>query len=271
MQCANNLKQIGLATHAYLESARRLPPGGVNPFRQTWYHAILPYIEQTALYTVWDPTQDYYNGNNDTIATTSVATMRCPSDTNVPFFRGNYACNAGNVGVSGSTSWDVTVLPSRSLGSNTISNGGQPFIISIENGKFQYVDIAQVSDGLSNTLAFAECLQGTQGTLATYHQDIRGGVFHAAFCWFTTWLAPNTTDPDVNPDSHYCCVSVSGAPCLSAEERRRTCAMAARSRHPGGVNACLLDGSIRFVADSIQWTTWQALGTTQGNEMVGDF
>ena len=207
MQCSNNLKQIGLATHGYLASAGRLPPGGRNPFGETWYHAILPYIDQMALSNLWDPNYLYSQGNNAIVSVTPVTTMRCPSDTNALFptttekasWRGNYACNAGNVGVAGSSSWSLTVLPVRTLGSNTISNGGQPFIISIDNGKFQYVDIAQVRDGLSNTLAFSECLQGTQGTLTTNQQDIRGSVFHAAFCWFTTWLAPNTTDYDVNP------------------------------------------------------------------------
>ena len=43
---------------------------------------------------------------------------------------------------------------------------------------------------------------------------------------------------------------------------------AARSRHPGGVNAGLCDGSIRFVTDTIALATWQALGTTEGGEAV---
>jgi prepilin-type processing-associated H-X9-DG protein len=45
----------------------------------------------------------------------------------------------------------------------------------------------------------------------------------------------------------------------------------ARSRHTGGVNVALCDGTARFVNDSIAWATWQALGTSRGNEVVGDF
>jgi prepilin-type N-terminal cleavage/methylation domain-containing protein/prepilin-type processing-associated H-X9-DG protein len=276
MQCQNNLKQIGLAMQGYVASAGNLPPGGRNAHGVTWYHAILPYLDQMALYSIWDPKLLYYQGNNITIPLTRVATMFCPSDPGVPYTpgtdapRANYACNAGNVGVDGAGSWSLTVLASRTQGANTVLNGGQPFIISVDNGKFQYIDVAQVRDGLSNTLAFSECLQGTKGPVEGLW-DLRGGVWHAAFCWFTTWLAPNALDYDVNPDSGWCCVSTPNAPCLAGGSVGGPCALAARSTHPGGVNVCMLDGSTRFAANTIDWTTWQALGTSKGGEMIGNF
>jgi prepilin-type processing-associated H-X9-DG protein len=45
-------------------------------------------------------------------------------------------------------------------------------------------------------------------------------------------------------------------------------AFAARSRHPGGVNVALCDGSGRFVADAIAALTWAQLGTSQGGEAL---
>lgn len=47
--------------------------------------------------------------------------------------------------------------------------------------------------------------------------------------------------------------------------------LAARSRHPGGVNVNLLDGSVRFVSDTIEWATWQALSTSEGNETINSY
>ena len=282
MQCTNNLKQIGLAVHLYMDASKRLPAGGRNPHNETWYHDILPYIEQGALYDLWDSDIMYYQGDNIDIARTPVATVTCPSDPGAAFdtttsWRGNYACNAGNVGVEGTTSWNVTVLESRTLGSETVENGGQPFIIATwepeyhDPPPFRYVRIAEVSDGLSRTLGFAECFKGTSDASLHQYRDIRGGVFHAAFCWFTTWLLPNTPDPDVNPDSYRCCVSTASAPCLSANDVGGPRAMAARSAHPGGVNVCMLDGSARFIGDEIEWSTWQALGTTGAGDAVGEF
>ena len=46
---------------------------------------------------------------------------------------------------------------------------------------------------------------------------------------------------------------------------------AARSRHPGGVNVAFCDGSIHFISNAIQLGTWQALGTMDGGEVVGDY
>jgi prepilin-type N-terminal cleavage/methylation domain-containing protein len=59
MQCSNNLKQVGLAMHAYLNSDGMLPPGGRNPHSVTWYHAILPSLEQSSLFAGWDSRQPY--------------------------------------------------------------------------------------------------------------------------------------------------------------------------------------------------------------------
>ena len=47
--------------------------------------------------------------------------------------------------------------------------------------------------------------------------------------------------------------------------------LSARSLHAGGVNVALCDGSVRFVTNSIDWLVWQALGTSQGGEVVGNY
>ena len=281
-QCTNHVKQIGLATHNYHDTYRWLPAGGLNPHRQTWYHGLLPYLEQMALYEEWDPTTFYYVGTSQVLAERPIATARCPSDQEAPFdpsdparwsayWRGNYVCNAGNVGVEGSSSWNLAILDSRTLGSTTIRNGGAPFIIATQQGGFRYEKFSSVTDGLSNTLGYSECFQGQPGTSVggtPNTHDHRGLEYHAAFCWFTTWLAPNSEDPDVNPDSQGCCVPRRNAPCVSGTVVGGPVALAARSNHPGGVNACLLDGSVQFVTDTIDWTIWQAMGTSEGSEVV---
>ncbi|MBN2294485.1 MAG: DUF1559 domain-containing protein [Pirellulales bacterium] len=280
MQCTNNLKQICLAMHSYHDSFDLLPPGGFNPHKQTWYHAILPYMEKGTLTEDLDfSTGDgYHQGGNRIIPLSAVSEARCPSDSsNIPysyggneFFRGNYACNAGNVGASGTTSWTLRILPSRQLGSLTIKNGGQPFVISIIDD-FKQSSIRDISDGTSSTLAFSECLQGTTGVNVIGTKGVnchRGLLFHAAFCWFTTWLAPNSQSPDITPDSTNCCVPTETAPCQPAGWSGQLPALAARSKHPGGVNAGMIDGSVQWIDNDIDWEIWQAMGTSQGGEVV---
>ena len=45
----------------------------------------------------------------------------------------------------------------------------------------------------------------------------------------------------------------------------------ARSRHPGGVNGCLGDGSVRFVSETIDLTVWRSLASVCGGEVVGTY
>jgi prepilin-type processing-associated H-X9-DG protein len=47
--------------------------------------------------------------------------------------------------------------------------------------------------------------------------------------------------------------------------------MAARSRHPGGVNVVMADGSVQFFSDEVDLRTWQALASIDGNEVLGTF
>jgi prepilin-type N-terminal cleavage/methylation domain-containing protein len=78
-QCGNNLKQIGLAIHAYHDTVKRLPPtwcqgaGGA-----TWMVLILPYLEQDSLYRQWDLTRVYYHQKKTAIEG-QVPVYYCPS------------------------------------------------------------------------------------------------------------------------------------------------------------------------------------------------
>ena len=48
-------------------------------------------------------------------------------------------------------------------------------------------------------------------------------------------------------------------------------AFPARSRHVGGVQVTLADGSSRFVSENIDLVTWQNVGSIGGREVIGEF
>ena len=89
---------------------------------------------------------------------------------------------------------------------------------------------------------------------------------------FSTYLTPNSTTPDAmysgqRPDITESAGSKDKArPCV---EFGSTEYYAARSRHSGGVNAALADGSVRFYSNTISSDIWKALGSTKGGETVG--
>jgi hypothetical protein len=129
--------------------------------------------------------------------------------------------------------------------------------------------LSDITDGTSNTLMLAEVIQG-QGV------DVRAYTWWGDGGAFVTSLLPNdpsgdyvnhtycNTDPP-NPPARKC-----GVDMQTNGELVRT--FAARSRHPGGVNDSLCDGSCRFIADGIAALTWQQLGTSQGGEVIhGDY
>ena len=275
-QCVNNLKQITLATHNYHDAHGLLPPGGRAPFRQTWYHAILPYIEQGAL--EYDGGVDYHLGTNRLIPLARVPTVQCPSSQQKvvsAFQRGNYVCNIGNLGRGGTNQNNAFVLQSRPLGDTEVKYGRAPFVSASDTASFQggfvQKSLSFIYDGTSTTLAFAEVIQGTSGTSVhgnPNQTDHRGMPYHADYNWFSTWRVPNAPDPDINAGSGNTCVPTPFAPCHSAGIVGGPCDAAARSRHPGGVNASMLDGSVRFFTDNIAWAVWQALGTAQGREPI---
>jgi prepilin-type N-terminal cleavage/methylation domain-containing protein len=78
VSCANNLKQLGLAMHAYHDANDRLPPSRLDVGKATWAVLILPYIEQDNLYRQWDLSKSYYD-QNAVARQSPVKTYFCPS------------------------------------------------------------------------------------------------------------------------------------------------------------------------------------------------
>ena len=88
-----------------------------------------------------------------------------------------------------------------------------------------------------------------------------------ACSYFMTLLTPNANAPDVMAPGFCVDRPERKMPCTTGANRNK----AARSRHPAGVNVMLGDGSVRFVTNNITLATWQALGTMNGGDQIGDF
>jgi prepilin-type N-terminal cleavage/methylation domain-containing protein/prepilin-type processing-associated H-X9-DG protein len=242
---------------------------------------------------------------NSTVTTSRVATFQCPSDTvqifntaglaglGVPTLsltKGNYGVNWGNTdigqAVSGTTS---------AFSANPALHLQTPFGINASATGPNLVRIASITDGTSNTVAASEILQGAQ-------DDIRGAMWIslAGAASYMTRFTPNSyTDyvPLYLPwstagiltggyqlDTLYGASSGAGASpaaalstCDSQPVQQLGCRTlsaegadftGARSRHPGGVNAVLCDGSVRFMKNSINPLTWVGLGSMGAGEVI---
>jgi prepilin-type N-terminal cleavage/methylation domain-containing protein/prepilin-type processing-associated H-X9-DG protein len=300
-QCTNNLKQVGLAMHNYHDSQGTLPPGVKGCCWGTWLVFILPYIEGGNLFNAFNfvgndryealpiqtLTQFRYGGfTNTTVTYRRVSSYSCPSDPNAlnlpggaawPVTCNNYVVNFGNT---------ITNQPSLYAWNNTqVAFLGAPFTdmgapdADITAGKQQgsttgTVNFSGIPDGLSNTLMTSEILVG------------QGWNLHGFSWWgyapqFTGLYPPNSSQPDVMQFASYCsaagsnprgvtCVGATGA--LSSNGSLYTGGLGMnnipRSQHPGGVNTGMCDGSVRFVKNSVNIYTFQALSSAKGGEVI---
>ncbi|MCS7047434.1 MAG: DUF1559 domain-containing protein [Gemmataceae bacterium] len=105
--CQNNLKQMGIAIHAYHDANKKLPPSRIGPQHATWFVLILPYLEQSALYSKWDLSRSYYEQSVE-VKRAFVPLYVCPTRRTEPMMstlyegnphdpgtQGDYACNGG--------------------------------------------------------------------------------------------------------------------------------------------------------------------------------
>ena len=87
--------------------------------------------------------------------------------------------------------------------------------------------------------------------------------------WHTGNFAVTRYNHIMPPNSTSCAVSGAGA--LNVRMNYKGTAKTASSRHPGGVQVALVDGSVRFVANTIDINTWWALGSRNGGETLGEY
>jgi prepilin-type processing-associated H-X9-DG protein/prepilin-type N-terminal cleavage/methylation domain-containing protein len=299
-KCENNLHQLAVAMHNYQGAMRLLPDGGADHFSGNWMVSILPFIEQSALYQLYtnygtegsvaDQIPGVTTHNIANVTGKQLALCTCPSD--IPALpRGqtyskcsyhNYAVNFGNTAVGDGMDTNGTMDLETCV--NGACNGitgatVSPYVKFTYGGSpFRFKNpqkLTDIYDGTSNTLMLAEVVQG-QG------QDLRGFTWWSDAGGFVTSLLPN--DPNGDYVNHTYCSTQSPNPlamlCGSAGNAKTNSttvtgyqvvvrAFAARSRHPGGVNVALCDGSVRFVSNSISITTWQHLGTSQASDAIG--
>ncbi|WP_437191549.1 DUF1559 family PulG-like putative transporter [Planctomicrobium sp. SH527] len=286
-QCRNNLKQLGLALHNYVDTTGRLPPGGTRPngssidngsnndWGTNWVTRILPYIDQGAIYNQYDFNVEGRKGVNAALCAMPLVALQCPSDSPgqswvhpinnwAPKAKGNYAANFGL-----GNPWSGTIWRTAGLRG--------PFRAHMYYG----AQLRDVTDGLSNTVFLAEIIQGksdgdVRGTWSFspgsfvcgqsyYPDDVEDVPFIA--------LTPNgnALDNSKMDRPSYCSADNSDRNLRCLAYRANQASQTARSMHVGGVFVNLGDGSVRFINDSISVTTWGNLLSIEDGALLGEF
>lgn len=272
-QCTNNLKQIGLAIHNYHDRTNALPgaqlPRGLSSFSAITH--LLPDLEQSPLYNALNcSVVSNTDPANSTVMFTAISSFVCPSDGSNSALSQlgaptNYMADMGSWIV-----WQYADGPNTGL--------AQP------NGVFygdSHTKFADVIDGLSNTAFFSERVLA----------DGNNGMVSPIADVFFAKTQPTTINDAVSQCQALDILDLSnqfplfmGAPWINGQHvclhvtapNSRSCGfftalraiMPPSSHHPGGVNVLFGDGSVKFIKNSINVSTWRALGTRAGNEVI---
>ncbi len=296
MQCVNNLKQLGLGIHNYESINSVLPPQEVLAFTGTtvsWKSQwgvtsrIAPFLEQGPIYNSLNFTNKTTDPSNVTVVSATLKLLICPSEVQPqPFTSTSSAGVTSTFGVS-NYGWCVGdwyvyggpgAIPNRSaFGPNmsrtfaAFTDGLSQTVLGAEVKAYTqaYHDCGSVpAPGPSSPTAFPDvptvlatvAASGSCPSASGHTHWCNGNSFYDGL---TTALPPNTRSPAGTAalDSDLCSEDEDdGGPTYAS--------ITSRSYHPGGVNSLFADGSVRFIKNSIIWTTWRALGTVGGGEVV---
>ena len=285
-QCANNLKQLGLASHHFHDVNQAFPTLYIPVLDTPWMVQLSPFLEQEPFYNQWRGAEMAGNttqilqaetqGGPNSLYATVLPTLVCPADA-LPappvveiyppgalqgFPDGVYSSLTSYGPNTGTRGWASRFDPP------VIDDG--VFLINAQ----QPVRIADITDGTSSTILFGEA----------YHSDPLWKVFSDKCQWpasqnlddltqmATWWTVEDSARTAAAPINWQLTASdVAGdftpwsPPCRVLEYKRDG---AYGSGHGGGANVVMTDGSVHFLRDSLSLATLQALSTCAGGEVI---
>ncbi|HEY2413090.1 MAG TPA: DUF1559 domain-containing protein [Pirellulaceae bacterium] len=270
-QCSNNLRQLGLALHNYHDTQLAFPinyrvggNNGQNTYATwSWMQGILPYIEQTAMYSQLTIAGPMSLPNNLLAANTPIKTFRCPSDglnrngmmTNASDSGGtkavtNYKANCG-------AAWNWTFVNTNNIRWPGDGNGLLHCDGLICSNSYGSTGSTAISDLMKNMTRFASITDGTANTFAV-------GEAVPSWSQWSWWYCQNA------------CVATTAIPLnyhRGIEKLETFSSQYARnysfySLHPAGANFAMCDASVKFVPDNIDQTSYRALATVEAGDSI---
>jgi prepilin-type N-terminal cleavage/methylation domain-containing protein/prepilin-type processing-associated H-X9-DG protein len=275
-QCKNNMKQLGLALHNYHDTfgtfapnmsgfVAVVPPGPSTPWeggphrKGSCIVRLLPYIDQSPLYNQFNFTGTDVE-NIPTLYRQRLPVVICPSDPadGISLYGdgrqlANYSASIGAQGMSGGAVGCNSIYQGNVFGDNSWAHADtqDPNSVSGPFARWAWAaKIGQIPDGTSNTILMGEVLPNTSD--------------HGAYGWISTNAQWNATTAPINYIT-----SNTGSVCSSWSAWNTAAGF--KSKHTGGAQFLLCDGSVRFISENINYQNYQRLGSRKDGQTVTEF
>ena len=278
--CANNMKQLGLATLNYESSFKRLPPGNLghrDPDERFTPHLVflLPFLEEGNKFALYNRDLDWNRQPLPVLEAlrSPLPTYQCPSDEGQVMFEvqgGGDGTNSdafddhkGNYGINWGQFAYLDQFDQRVVGGNFNINTADDHRRA-PYGMGWGARMSRITDGTSNTLNMMEMIQAPS---EEGQADRRARIWnHVPGCYQVSTTNPPNSDRE---DATAPCVDrpEQGLPCRQVGTENNMF-ITSRSRHSSGVQVVLCDGSVRFVTDDIDPLVWKAASSIDGGEVA---
>jgi len=275
-QCTNNLRQLALAAHSFHDTFRKLPssirPAGLTPLPRISGHIqVLPLIEQKNAYDAYDQTKNWDDPANATVTKLLIRSFICPSTPEPKRLDGLPEANPWQPNIAAVTDYSPTIgVDERLQVANLVDFAGAGMMPKNTEPR-----LAQVTDGLSNTILYAE----SAGRPFLYRRNARVGNLPTNHVNGGGWVRPGT---DFSVDgSSYDGLTIPGPcalNCTNGDDFGTTSfphpyygsegSGEAYAFHPGGANFALGDGSVRLLSQNIGIRDFARLVTRDGGETI---
>lgn len=265
-QCRNNLKQMGLAMHNYIDVHNRFPvsqswlvmpattqPNGISA---CWARSLLAFLDQTAIATQYNSSLSHVDVANRLLVAQPMAVFKCPSSPANPTM--TLTVPAANwIGSGGET---------MTFGINEYACSSFAFVDGVTlNGIMPFnnfsIKTAEVTDGLSNTMLVAEAAGGEN------YYDAQRRIYATnttsphwrIWAGFSRIYQQRYSNDGLTASAGNCVVNCNGSGTMPY------------AFHTGGAHILLGDGSVRFLGQNIDVTTMKWLVARDDGQVLGEF
>ena len=294
--CQNNIRQLGLAVHNYVDSKKTLPssirPTGLTPLpRIAGLTLLLPYFEEATKFDLYDQTKNWSDATvnskgakNKDIVNTRIAILQCPSSPEPERLDAVPEISPWTPDTGAPSDYAPTIyvdqrLKAAGLVDEAATGTIPPAKGSPGLGMLAYnmsTRLADITDGLSKTVMYAE----TAGRPSLYRRGKLIGPFPdkrvngGGWCRPASDISIDGSSGDGATEVGTCAVNcTNGAEMGGSFPHPYYVSVGTGepySFHPGGANFCMGDGAVRWINDSIDIRDFARLITRNGGEITSE-